>query len=107
MNVVLEFIDPAQACASLGDAYRVEARIVLWEAANVLKVPTGALFRDHGRWAVFLTSGGRARLTPVELGRSHSAGSRGHFRRLRARRRRRPSRRPGPRWRSYRSRLDH
>ena len=31
--------------AALGDAYRVEVRIVIWEAADVLKVPTSALFR--------------------------------------------------------------
>jgi HlyD family secretion protein len=31
VNVVLDFVDAAEACALLGDAYRVEARIVLWE----------------------------------------------------------------------------
>ena len=68
VNVVLDFADPEQACALLGDAYRVEARIVLWEAPNVLRVPTSALFRDNGRWAVYLVSGGRARLAIVDLG---------------------------------------
>ena len=68
VNVVLDFADPEQACALLGDAYRVEARIVLWEGRNVLRVPTSALFRDNGRWAVYLARGGRARLTIVDLG---------------------------------------
>ena len=42
---------PPAAWAALGDGYRVEVRIVIWEAPSVLKVPTSALFRDgeHGR----------------------------------------------------------
>ena len=72
VNVVLDFVDSDEACAALGDAYRVEARIVVWEAPDVLKVPTNALFRDEGRWAVYLASDGRARRTFVELG--HQTG---------------------------------
>ena len=44
VNVVLDLVDPGEACALLGDAYRVEARIVVWESPDVLKVPTNALF---------------------------------------------------------------
>ena len=32
VNVILDFVDPKDAWAALGDAYRVEVRIVLWEA---------------------------------------------------------------------------
>ena len=46
---------------------------MLWEAPDVLKVPTNALFRDGGRWAVYVASEGRARRTFVELG--HQTGS--------------------------------
>ena len=42
VNVVLAFVDPATACAVLGHAYQVDVRIVLWEARDVLKVPTTA-----------------------------------------------------------------
>lgn len=56
---------------ALGDAYRVDVRIVVWEAADVLKVPTSALIRDGDEWAVFVFEGGRARRTPVELGRQN------------------------------------
>jgi HlyD family secretion protein len=69
VNVVLEFVDNGEDCAPLADGYRVEARIVLWEALDVLKVPTNALFRDGARWAVYVASGGRAQRTIVELGR--------------------------------------
>jgi HlyD family secretion protein len=68
VNVVLDFVDEGEDSASLGDAYRVETRIVLWEAPNVLKVPTNALFRDNSQWAVYVASGGRARRTVVEIG---------------------------------------
>ena len=69
VNVVLDFVDAAGACALLGDAYRVEARIVLWEGRDVLKVPTSALFRDNGQWAVYLVTDDRARRMLVQLGR--------------------------------------
>jgi len=69
VNVVLEFVDNGEDCAPLADGYRVEARIVLWEARDVLKVPTNALFRDGARWAVYVASQGRARRTVVEIGR--------------------------------------
>ena len=67
-NVVLDFVNSDEACSLLGDAYRVEARIVLWEAANVLKIPTSALFRHGARGAVYVASSGRARRTIIELG---------------------------------------
>jgi HlyD family secretion protein len=72
VNVVLDFVDPSAAFAALGDAYRVEVRIVLWEGDRVLKVPTSALFREGDRWAVYTIADGRARRTPVELG--HQTG---------------------------------
>ncbi|MGB2713199.1 MAG: efflux RND transporter periplasmic adaptor subunit [Vicinamibacterales bacterium] len=68
VNVVLDFVSPSTASALLGDAYRVEIRIVIWEAAKVLKVPTSALFREGDLWAVYWFDAGRARRTVVELG---------------------------------------
>lgn len=72
VNVVLDFADPAAAWAALGDAYRVEVRIVTWEAAQVLKLPTGALFRQGEAWAVYVVDEERARRTMVTLG--HQTG---------------------------------
>ena len=72
VNVVLDFVDPATALAALGDAYRVEVRIVIWEAPAVLKVPTGALFREGEKWAVYTVENGRAHRVIVELG--HQTG---------------------------------
>jgi HlyD family secretion protein len=65
VNVIADFVDAPQA---LGDAYRVEARIVLWSSADVLKIPSNALFRKGDGWAVFVADGRRARLRPVKPG---------------------------------------
>lgn len=69
VNVILDLTDPGGEDAVLGDAYRVEVRIVVWEASDVPQVPTAALFRDGEQWAVYAIRDGRARLTPVEIGR--------------------------------------
>jgi HlyD family secretion protein len=65
VNVVGDFVDPP---GRLGDRYRVEARIVLWEGKGVLKVPAGALFRQGDGWAVFTVENGRARARAVTVG---------------------------------------
>jgi HlyD family secretion protein len=70
VNVVLDFVDPSPAArAALGDGYRVEVRVVIWESSSVLKVPTSALFRHGEKWAVYVLEAGRARRTVIELGR--------------------------------------
>lgn len=66
VNIVGDFVSPA---APLADGYRVEARIIVWEAADVLKVPTSALFRRGGAWNVFVVDSGRARRRSVKIGR--------------------------------------
>ena len=73
VNVVMDFEDPLEAWSSLGDGYRVEVRIVVWEAASVLRVPTSSLFRRGEDWAVFAVESGRARLKTVTIG--HRNGS--------------------------------
>jgi HlyD family secretion protein len=72
VNVIADFTDAHEKRKALGDAYRIEARIVVWEAADAVKVPAGALFRDpSGQWAVYALRDGRATLTPVNVGRSN------------------------------------
>ena len=65
VNIVGELIRPP---AALGDRYRVEIRIVIWEAPSVLQAPAGALYRRGDGWAAFVVSEGRARLRAVEVG---------------------------------------
>jgi len=61
-------VDLGEPSAALGDGFRVEAAITLWEATSVVKVPLGALFRDGDRWAVLVIEDGRARRRHVAVG---------------------------------------
>ncbi len=70
VNVVADFVSPAEQWRGLGDNFRVEARIVVWENEHALKVPSGALFRRGDKWAAFIIDGDRARLREVTAGRS-------------------------------------
>lgn len=65
VNVVADFERPPRG---LGDRYRVEARIVVWDTAGTLTAPAAALFRERDSWAVFQLSRGSARLVRVDIG---------------------------------------
>lgn len=71
VNAVIGFSDPPQDRASLGHGFRVETRIVIWENPDALTLPSAALFRDNGNWAVFTVSDGVAHLVMVEVGRNN------------------------------------
>jgi HlyD family secretion protein len=70
VNVVADLLTPPEARANIGDNFRVEARIIVWEASDALKVPAGALFRQGNQWATFVFESGRARLRLLKVGRS-------------------------------------
>lgn len=72
VDVVVTVADPPSARPRLGVGYRIVARIVLWEGADVLQVPRSALFREDGGWAVFVLQDGRAEQRSVEVG--HRSG---------------------------------
>lgn len=68
VNVVLDLVSPPTQRESLGDAYRVETSITIWQADDVLLAPTSALFRRDNKWVLFVLEGETARLRAVELG---------------------------------------
>jgi HlyD family secretion protein len=68
VNVVIALTDPKERWAALGDGYRIEARLVLWQADDVTKAPIGAVFRHGDEWAAFRVDDGLARLVPVAIG---------------------------------------
>lgn len=70
VNVVADLDTPLEQRRTVGDNFRVEARIVVWEAADVLKVPVGALFREGAQWAAFVIVDGHAQLRKVKAGQS-------------------------------------
>ena len=70
VNVIADLLTPPDQRRNVGDNFRVEARIIVWEARDALKVPAGALFRKGEQWAAFVVADGRARLRIVKAGRS-------------------------------------
>ena len=72
VNVIVDFLSPPATRAMLGDGFRVEARIVVWQGDRVLKVPTAALFRTPGGWAVFVVEEGVARQRALEIGQANA-----------------------------------
>jgi HlyD family secretion protein len=66
--VVVELEDPYGTWATLGDAFRVQTRIVIWHDSRVLQVPTSALFRESDQWQAFVVKHGRAHRQPVIIG---------------------------------------
>lgn len=71
VDVIIDLTDPYEKWLRLGHGYRVEPRIVVWESADVLRVPLPALFRQGDRWAVFVEHSGRAMLREVQIGRQN------------------------------------
>ena len=72
VNVV---IDLPRLPPGLSDGYRVEARISVWEGADVTIVPISALFREEQNWAVFLVRDSRAKLARVQIGERNATGA--------------------------------
>ncbi|PCJ32876.1 MAG: efflux transporter periplasmic adaptor subunit [Alphaproteobacteria bacterium] len=71
VNVILDFIDPIEKWQMLGNAFRVEAAIIVDKAVDVLYIPISALFRENEIWATFVVRKGRAELHPVTIGRKN------------------------------------
>ncbi|MEO6369238.1 MAG: efflux RND transporter periplasmic adaptor subunit, partial [Steroidobacteraceae bacterium] len=66
-NVVLQFVD-RNAASALGHDFRVDVRVAVEDAGNVLRVPLGALFRHGDGWAAYKVVGGRATMVAVATG---------------------------------------
>ena len=73
VNVI---VDLNEIPTNLGDRYRTEAQIVVWRAANVLKVPIGALFGCDEGWCVFTVRNHKAHRTPIEIGQRNQLEAR-------------------------------
>jgi HlyD family secretion protein len=68
VSVLIDFDDSFEAWNRLGDGYRVEVRVIVWQSDNVLRVPTSSLFRLGEKWAVFAAENGRARQRRIAIG---------------------------------------
>lgn len=68
--VVADLLTPPAQRGSLGDNFRVEARIITWQKEQALKVPNGAIFRRGDQWHSYVIANSRAELRSVKIGRA-------------------------------------
>jgi len=52
---------------ALGDGFSVDARILVEEFPDAVRVPVGSVFRDRAGWALYALEDGRARRREVEV----------------------------------------
>ena len=71
VNTVIRLTSPVEFFKGLGHGFRVETRMVTWEADDVLSVPASALFREQGEWAVLRVEQGTTALQTVQIGRNN------------------------------------
>lgn len=60
--------DPIGLPWPLGDGYRIQARIILWQKDAVLKLPGSSIFRVGQEWRIFVAENGRAKERTVVIG---------------------------------------
>lgn len=68
VNVIIDIVSPTEHWRALGDQFRIDARIVIFEQADSVIAPVAALFRDGTQWATFIVAGNRADKRNVEVG---------------------------------------
>lgn len=66
--VISSFTSPIEQWQRLGDAYRVEAKFILWHEKDILQVPSSSLFRYQDGWSVFLIENNQAKRQTVTIG---------------------------------------
>jgi HlyD family secretion protein len=52
----------------LGSTYRVDATMVLWTGANIMKAPISALFRNGKDWSVWIVRDGKSHEQKISIG---------------------------------------
>ena len=67
VNVLIDIVSPAIQWARLGDAYQVDAQIVVFAQDDATIVPAGALFRRGDEWNVYVVKDGRAELREIAM----------------------------------------
>lgn len=72
VKVIADFDEAIGTRGELGDAFQVDVRIVVWEK-EVLKIPSGALFRRGRKWFVYRVEEGRVVEREVQVGESNGS----------------------------------
>ena len=71
VRVILDIAEPREASKQLGDGFRVNARIVVWQTAEAVRAPLAALFRNGVTWQTFVVRSGRAVRTDLSVGQAN------------------------------------
>ncbi|PIE09435.1 MAG: RND transporter [Rhodobacterales bacterium] len=68
VEVVIGFDGTPADHVGLGHGFQVTAHIVVWRAADTVRLPSAALFRDGDGWAVYVQAGDQAAKRVVQIG---------------------------------------
>lgn len=68
--VLSDLTSPPAETQALGDRYRVEVKVAIWQQPDVLLIPAGALFREGNEWKTFKYDNGKAKQVTVQAGHS-------------------------------------
>lgn len=71
VNVLADLTTPPDQRSTLGDGFRVEARIEKARRDDVILVPAGALFQDEDTWSTFVLTGTTVEKRTVQPGLSN------------------------------------
>ena len=66
VNIIVDLEEPE---SRLGDNYRIQAKIILWQGGGVLQVPVSSIFRGDQGWNVFVIRNGKAVRQPITIGK--------------------------------------
>jgi HlyD family secretion protein len=69
VNIIIDLDQHRAAAKALGAGYRVDVRVIVWEAADVVKAPISSLVRRGANWQVFVMNGHRVHAREVRIGR--------------------------------------
>lgn len=67
VNVLVDITSPIEQWAKLGDAYQLDAQIVVFTQDDATIIPAGALFRRAEKWSVYVEKDGRAQIREVRV----------------------------------------
>ncbi|MCU7836117.1 MAG: hypothetical protein KZQ83_12815 [gamma proteobacterium symbiont of Taylorina sp.] len=77
VSIRSDLISETTMAVNIGDAFRLEARFILWQANKVLQIPNSALFVDQysgerKKWAVYIIKEGRLEKRSVMIGHKNN-----------------------------------
>jgi len=73
VDVVIDLLTPYDRWASLGDGFRVHARVLVYSEQGATKVSSAALFREGDKWALFVIAGRKAAKRMVAVDRRNAS----------------------------------